>query len=234
MAVCRRRSVRLHLTDTAIRHYSRAIKLAGDAGDVLAMVSAVQHQAVGWRELGAPNDALKLDQLALMQLDQMPDGPGKAERQAWLHVHAARAFADLGYPDHARDQQRRASQLSTMKLAFDQAYMNDNNAAIELAIGRLDTAEQYAAKSMRTWGPEDLRDSAPVRIRPATIHAMAGESDTPQLTEAALDAVEELRSVRSRAMLVPLEDTLRAREDSTWTDLGERVRQVRQGLAGSA
>lgn len=70
--------------------------------------------------------------------------------------------------------------------------------------------------------------SALGRVRLAVIHASTGQSDTPKLAGVALDAVKALRSVRVRAQLAPLEDALRARRGSTFMDLAEQARRVRQ------
>jgi hypothetical protein len=80
---------------------------------------------------------------------------------------------------------------------------------------------------MRTWSPDDRRDSAHARITLATTHVIAGDSDAPKLTTAALDAVSELRSALNRVMLAPLVQALSARKDGTSVELAQRARSLR-------
>jgi transcriptional regulator with XRE-family HTH domain len=251
----------MHLHDRASWHYSRAIELAGDAGDVLAMVLAAQHQAVGYRELGAANESMKLCQLALARLEAAPPLPGRDAELGGLHIRIALAQAELGragectiecngdhgqggahrhaYPlqphdvqRQVRDQLGRASQYRQPSDDHNAAYLTYGRAGIDLAFGQLDTAEQHAGTALRLWNPEDnRRDFALARIRMATIHAIAGEPDTDRLALQAIDAVDGLRSMRGRALLLPLEQALRGQRDSTSMDLAQRVRQVRQGAS---
>lgn len=221
----------MHLLDLARWHFDRALKLARDADDVMAMVSTVYHAAVGYRELGDPNDALKMYQMALMRLDGVKR-PGVLDQRLKLHVVSARALAQLDCPDHVNRELTQARALPDLADQFETADIDDTYAGIELAAGRIDVAEQYATKSLRTWGPEDRRDSASARVQLATINAVAGEPKTERLALQAIDAVAGLRSVRGRALLLPLEQALAARKTSTFMDLAERVRSLR--TAGGA
>lgn len=209
-------------------HYSRALTLANDVGDVYAMVSAAQHLAVGYRELGDPNDALKLYQMASFKLDEVPeDTHGKAERQVWLHVQAARAYAELGQPDRAQDELMQARRLPALDDPFERADLDHLRAVVYLTLGNINTAESYATTAIRTWGGNDLRDSVQTRILLAHIHAQAGEPGVERVAAPAINTVAELRSARARTLLAPLEQALRARGDSTSVDLADRARQVR-------
>jgi len=94
----------MHLHDLAAWHYSRAIQHAAGADDVMALVSAVQHQAVAYRELGEANASLKLVQMGLVRLEAMPFAvPGTDAERArdaelgGLHLRVALALADLGH-----------------------------------------------------------------------------------------------------------------------------------------
>jgi hypothetical protein len=82
---------------------------------------------------------------------------------------------------------------------------------------------------MAAWPDGIQRYATRVRIQLATIHAVTGESDTAKLAVAAFNAVQALPSVACRALLTPLEDALRKRGSSTFTDLAEHARRVRQG-----
>ena len=198
------------------------------AHDALAAVSAAYHQAAEWRELGASNDALKLWQLALGRLDDVPDDtPGKANQQVWLHFGAADAFADLGRPENAREQQRLASQLPALTDPFEVADASHTRAGLELAIGRLEVAEQHASTAVSAFGQADRRDAAPAVIRLAAINAIAGEPKAQRLAQQAIDAVAAVPSMRARAMLLPLEQALAVRKNSTSMDLTKRARELR-------
>jgi hypothetical protein len=117
----------MHLTNAAIWHYGRAIKFAGDAGDVIEMVDAASHAALGFHELGQANDALKLYQLAQAKLDSSPDDPptnrrGNAVNPAsQLHARIAHVWADLDQPEHARRVLERARQLPQSTNPIEQA-----------------------------------------------------------------------------------------------------------------
>lgn len=130
-----------HLIDTASWHYDRAIRLACDAGDVIQMVDAAAHAAIGDRELGLANDALKLYQLAQAKVNGLPDAyPGKSEQQAVLHARTAHAYADLGWSEQAHRELEWARQVPSLADPFENAEMDAKLAAIELAVGNLDVA----------------------------------------------------------------------------------------------
>ena len=192
----------------------------------------MQHAAASERERGAPGDALKLFQLAQARLlGAHDDQPRLPKLQLWLHVQSAHAYALLDRPDHVYRELQRAKEYPALEDPFERADMDDVRASIELHLGRLGIAEQYAAMSVRTWAPGDRRDSAMARITLATTHALSGEPDAPRLAARALGAVAELRSLRTRAALAPLEKALAARKDSTYTELAQRVQALRVASA---
>jgi ATP/maltotriose-dependent transcriptional regulator MalT len=174
----------------------------------------MSHAAVIDRERGAPDDALKLYQLAQMRLLNVSgDHPWTQASHALLHLVSALAFALLDRPDKARRELLRAADYPEQDDPFERADLDDVRASIELALGRVNAAEQYATRSVRTWSPDDRRDSAIARITLATTHAIAGERDTPRLAGAAIDAVSGLRSARGRVLLVSLDCYALLRED---------------------
>jgi transcriptional regulator with XRE-family HTH domain len=236
----------MHLHDRATWHYNRAIHLAADAEDVLAMVSAAEYQAIGYTELGAPNEALKLYQMGLARLEAAPSTPARNAGLGGLHVRIARALAELDHDSkypyilqprdvrmQVNDELERASQYQQPAEGYGAAERAYSRAGIELALGRLDAAEQYTSTALRLWDPDtDRRIVALALTRRATIHTVAGEPDAARLAQSAVDAVGELRLVRNRAQLLPLETALRGRRDSTSMDLAERARSLR--MAGGA
>jgi hypothetical protein len=191
------------------------------------MASAVRHAAIIDRDQGAPDDALKLYQLAQFKLLDARGHPGLPAEQASLHVRAAYALALMGRPDDVRRELVRAADLPPIDDRFERADTDAARARAELALGKVDAAEQYGANSVRTWGPDDRRDSAHARITLATTHAVAGEADAPALATTAIDAAAGLRSMWNRAMLVPLETALAARKDSASAELARRARELR-------
>jgi transcriptional regulator with XRE-family HTH domain len=219
------------LTDPARYHYSRALALANEAGDVMGMVSAAQHAACGEVYFGDPEAGLKLYQTAQARLLGLPTGvPGVSMQLAALHIRSAYPLALLGQADKASRELERAAEFPPPRDPFERADSDAISARTELAIGinRIEHAERYAATSVRRWAPEDRRDSAHARIALATTHVIAGDKDAPELTTEALDAVGELRSALNRRLLAPLETALAARKDSTSVELARRARALRQ------
>lgn len=222
----------MHLDDLARWHYGRALRLAAEIGDAVGMVSTVLHAAVIDRDRGAPNDALKLLQLAQAKLAGVRGHPKVPGLQLWLHVQSAYALAMMDHLDEARRHLARAANYPSLADPFEHADMDNDRARIELIFGRFDVAEHYAASSVRTWSPQDhQRDGARALITLAVTHTIVGDLDAPTRAAAALDAVSELRSVRGRAMLAPLEAALAARRESECADLAQRARELRAPAA---
>jgi len=238
----------VHQTDLASWHYSRAIRLGKDADDVMAVVGAAWSQATGYRELGAPNDALKLYQLAQGHLRTKPV-EGRHAALGELDLRIARCYADIATAEpmveipslrgpavtklehdeleHLANEALARSQDCPQPAAgvgiADRAYAR---AGLELAMGRLDTAERYAANAV-VLAPDGNRVAACPLVQLATVRAVAGSSSADQLAADALDVVSRVRSARSRRMLAPPEKALAARKDSTSMDLAERARALR-------
>ena len=122
------------LADTARYHYSRALRLAQEAGDVSAMVSAATHAAHGYTfHQDAPNDALKLYQLAEMKLIDLP--AGGAAQQVQLHTWIAQCLALTGQGRAAGERLRRAAALPPIPDAFDAADIEYVRSRTMLALG---------------------------------------------------------------------------------------------------
>lgn len=215
------------LDDHARQHYWRALELAGMASDTYRMLSALQHAAILDREQGAPNDALKLTQLAQLPLQDAQEPALTTNHDLWLDVRTARAFVLLARPDDARQAWARAvAGRGKLSDAFDRADFDHLWALIEMDLGNPDFAAQLAAGSVRTWGPDDRREHSYALITLATIHARTGQPDSARLTIQALDAVQSLPgSARARERLTPLADALSSR-DSTCQDLAHHIRQL--------
>jgi len=168
--------------------------------------------------------------MAQFRLADAPvDHPQLPTQRVLLHIQSADAFAQLGMPDGVQWELARAAEHATPRDPFERADADYVRARIELALGRCEPAWQYANNSVRTWGPNDRRDSAPARITLATTHVIVGDSDAPKLVVAALDAVDGLRSARAYAMLAPLVKALSARKDSTSVELARGLCMAREG-----
>jgi hypothetical protein len=99
---------------------------------------------------------------------------------------------------------------------------------VYLWLGRLDTAESFAASSVRKWAAEGTsrREGVLADIALATIHTQTHQSDAAALAQRAISGVAPLRSFRTRRVkLAPLVEALEARADSTSRDLAHRARQ---------
>jgi hypothetical protein len=214
-------------------HYNKALMLSGDANDALGMIDAVRHAAMLNIDLGYPEDALKLLQLAIGKLSELRDSRVVPALQSGLYVQTARAYALTGYPDHATRDLRIVGLLRKEHDAPGDPFEKADTALVcaltELLLGRVNAAAQYAGSALQTFPDDEARDSAYARITLATTHVIANEPDAVRLTTKAIDTVAGLRSPRGRLLLGPLERTLRARGSSTYTDLAERAARLRGG-----
>jgi hypothetical protein len=92
-------------------------------------------------------------------------------------------------------------------------------AVLELARGRLDAAEQFAAASLRRWEGISAVGRIKTNVVLATIHVQAGEPG-------AIRDVTKLSSLRARKQLDPLAIALEARPGADAKELGRITRQV--------
>jgi hypothetical protein len=113
--------------------------------------------------------------------------------------------------------------------AYDVADMECVTSYVYLRLGRLDTAQRFAASSVRKWATEGTsrREGVLSDISLATIHTQTGQSDAGALAQRAIAGVAPLRSLRTRRVkLAPLVKALDARTDSTSRDLAYCARQL--------
>lgn len=96
-------------------------------------------------------------------------------------------------------------------------------------LGRLDSAEQLAASSVRTWGEQHRRDGVQATITLASIHVEAGEPDGLTLAENVIRDVASLRSGRARVKLGGLANMLATRPGGAPRELAVHARL---GVAG--
>jgi hypothetical protein len=180
------------------------------------------------RDAGAHNDGLKACQLGLIKLGETPDAPGTAEMAAWLHMESARVSAAMGHND-AAERSLRAAREWQPTTAYELAGMECVTSYVYLWLGHLDTAERFAANSVRHWAAEGTsrREGVLADIALATIHTKTNQSDATTLCQRAVAGVAPLQSLRTRQVkLAPLVTALNDRGDSTSRDLAHRTRQL--------
>jgi hypothetical protein len=145
---------------------------------------------------------------------------------ACLDSLQARALARMDRPERARSKIAAAHDKWQAPDTFAQADADYRNADISVCLGQLDTAEQFAALSVRAWGDRDRRPAASARIMLATIHVRAGEPRGTQLAHNAITAAAKLSSDRVRKRLLPLADELDTRRGGDYQELARMARQV--------
>ncbi|MGH3674008.1 MAG: hypothetical protein ACRDSH_25790, partial [Pseudonocardiaceae bacterium] len=151
---------------------------------------------------------------------------------AWLHAESARAFAAMGHSKEAERSLKTAREWQPTT-SYEDADMEHGAASVYLLLGRLDTAQRFAANSVRKWSTEGIsrREGIAADIALATIHTQARQSNANALAQRAITGMAPLQSLRTRRIkLAPLIKALDTRPDSTSRDLAHRARQ----LAGSA
>jgi hypothetical protein len=107
--------------------------------------------------------------------------------------------------------------------------MEHGAASVYLLLGRLDTAERFAANSVRKWLAESTsrREGVAADIALAITHTKTNQSDATALAHRAIAGVAPLQSLRTRQVkLVPLITALEAHGDSTSRDLAHHARQL--------
>lgn len=216
------------LHDQARACFATAMDLAAGADDGVQLASALWHAGIQMRDAGAYNDGLTACQLGLIKLGEVPDSPGAAEAAAWLNVESARVQAAMGHSEAAERSLKIAREWRPTT-AYDVADMECVTSYVYLRLGRLDTAESFAASSVRKWVAEGTsrREGILADIALATIHTQTHQSDAATLAQRAISDVAPLRSLRTRRVkLAPLVEALDARADSTSRDLAYRARQL--------
>jgi transcriptional regulator with XRE-family HTH domain/tetratricopeptide (TPR) repeat protein len=210
------------LHDQARAHFAKAMDLAGAAGDNNEMASAFQHAGIQMIDSGAFDDGLKAYQLGLTACDPNSD------TATWLTAESALPLAAMGHTDAAKAAIKTAREHPLVD-PFDSADMDFLTACIYRRLGQLDTAESFAASSVRKWRDEgrSARDSAEAIMALAELHVATGESDAASLANQSINTVATLRSTRARMRLGRLAATLDTRRPgSDFRDLAHRARRV--------
>lgn len=210
--------------DAARTHFTTALELATTVDDPHAAASSLRHAGIMTTQRGAPNDGLKLYQLAQLRLMDTPSGDDKViELRAWLKAHCASALVDLGRVDDGVTQLVAARDGWQPPDPYEQADMDWLTAQLHMRLGRLDLAEPFASSSVHAWGNTGRREGTMAETTLATLHVQAGEPRGPELAQRAIGGVAELRSNRARDRLLPLAEALEVRR---YRDLAQRAREV--------
>lgn len=219
----------------ALYHFARGLELATQAGDAYCQALALGYAGLASIEHDHPDDGLKMLQAGQVAAWSIPTDDqravvvgecGKAAVEATLLADSATALALLG--EHAAATRALATgrDLWTPTPADPFGDPDRDAARLELAAGRLDTAETLATASLRRWegGRQISRTRTGVVL--ATIHVKAGEQQGLQLAHNAITGVAKLGSVRVRSQLTPLTEALEARPGNDYQELARMARQV--------
>jgi hypothetical protein len=119
----------------------------------------------------------------------------------------------------------------TPRDGYERAGADFEIAGIQLDLGRLDVAEQFAASAVRTFGEGHYRRGRTLaELLLAEVHIRAGEPQGQTLARHAIEEVSTLRSVATRQeRLVPLATALEARPGTDTQELARRARQIAAG-----
>ncbi|MGH3824551.1 MAG: helix-turn-helix domain-containing protein [Pseudonocardiaceae bacterium] len=224
------------LYDRTVYHYNRALELAIEIGDAYLQAIALSYAGLATEEHGHPNDGLKMLQLAQFKAAEIPSDDqrksviGVSTRvavEACARADSATALARLGHP-HAADTQLAEARVLWLPGPADQNGDLDQVAArLQLARGRWDAAEPFAAASLRRWeGGTSQRARAGAGLLLATIHIRAGEPSGLRLAHSAIIDVAKLSSIRIRRRLDPLVTALAAQRSSDHRQLARMAHQV--------
>ncbi|MGH3940083.1 MAG: helix-turn-helix domain-containing protein [Pseudonocardiaceae bacterium] len=227
-------------------HFTRALKLADEAGDAYGIANAAWHAGTILMRSGHPDDALKEFQLGQFVLDGFQ--PGKAT-PATLHAddprlptltarlnrQSATAYALLGSPDDAKRHLDKAHEGWTPRDTYDRGAMANAIAGVALNLDRFDTAQQFAASALRAFDDGFGRERTRAELLLAEVHVRARDPRGLILSQQAINAVGALQSVAvRRERLQPLAAALEARSDSDAHELARLARRVAKGVPTAA
>jgi transcriptional regulator with XRE-family HTH domain len=219
-------------------YFTRALRMAGDAGDVYGVANAAWHAGVTLVRSGHPNDALKLFQLGKFHLrglrlgrstpaTPLADDPRLPTLTARLNWQSATAYALMGGPDQAMGCLAKAHDGWEPRDAFERAGADFVTAGIQLDLGQLDTAEQSATSAVRTYGESHRRGRTMAQLLLAEVHVRAGKPQGLTLARDAINKISTLQSVAARReRLLPLATALEARPGTDTRELARIARQI--------
>ena len=220
-------------------YFTRALRLAGTAGDTYGIANAALHAGATLVRSGHPNDALKLLQLGRFRLRSFQHGrstpatpraddPRLPTLTARLARTSAIAYALMGGTDQATRCLAEAGGGWAPRDAFERAGADFVTAGIQRDLGQLDAAERFAASAVRAYGEGHYRRGRTLaELLLAEIHIRAGEPRGLTLTHQAIEKVSTLQSVAARReWLMPLAMALEARPGTDTQELARTARQI--------
>jgi transcriptional regulator with XRE-family HTH domain len=219
-------------------HFTRGLSLAGEAGDAYGIANAAEHAGATLVHNGHPNDALKLFQLGQIRLGacapgastpatRRTDDPRIPTLTAWLNLNSATAYAVLNRPDQAKRYLAQAHEGWASHDVFERAAGDLMTAVVQLDLGQLDTAEQFAASALRTYGENHRRSRTLAELFLAEVHVRAGEPRGLTMARHAIEGVSALQSLAARRQrLLPLITALEARPSSDTHELAQLARKI--------
>ncbi|MGH4023918.1 MAG: helix-turn-helix domain-containing protein, partial [Pseudonocardiaceae bacterium] len=224
------------LCQRALYHYSRSLELATEAGDLYLQTLSLNYAASVTVETGHPDEGLKLRQCAQVTAGGIPADDhravvvgetGKTAVQACAMEGAALALADMGDVNGADVQLMKGREVWTPTRTDPFGDMDRPAARLEMARGRLDSAEQFAVASVRRWEGGRLISRTTSSLVLATVYVTAGDSRGLPLAHQTLTDAAKLSSARVRRQWVlPLADALDTRPGTDARDLARQARQV--------
>ncbi|MGH3869944.1 MAG: hypothetical protein ACRDSR_00265 [Pseudonocardiaceae bacterium] len=225
------------LYEQAMYYWAGALELATQAGDAYLQALALTYAGLATVEHGHPQDGLKLLQCAQAKSWDIPSGderavaPGVEARtavEACVLADSAIALDLLGAREAADRALGESRQLWTPGRTDVSVDLDKVGTLLQLSRGRLDTAEQFAAASVRRWeSVSNQRASTVAGILLSTVHVRASEHDGLQLAHSALTRVTKFSSVRAREQyLTPLAVALEARKGDDAQYLARMTRQI--------
>jgi transcriptional regulator with XRE-family HTH domain len=204
--------------------FVNAQRLAGEARDSYEVANACWHAGLTWVRSGHPQDALTLFQIAQLRLRKFPPGPptpgslGAEDPRlptltAWLSRSSATAYALLNNPEQAQRCLAEANEGWEPRDAFERASADLATAEIQLDLGRLEAAQQFATSAVRTYDAEAHRRGRTLaELLLAEVSVRTGDPQGLALARHAIDEVSELSSMAARReRLLPLAAALEAR-----------------------
>jgi len=219
-------------------HFTRAVRLAATAGDAYGIANAAWYAGVTLIHKGHPNDALKEFQLGQIRLGGLAPGtstpatrrtddPRIPPLAARLSRQSARTYALLNRPDQAQRYLTKAHNEWAPQDAVERAGRDFETAVIQLDLHRLDTAEQFAASAVHTYGEGYRLGRVWAELLLAEVHVRAGEPRGLTLAHHAIEEVSTSQSVAARQQrLMPLVAALQARPSSDNQELARIAHKI--------
>jgi transcriptional regulator with XRE-family HTH domain/tetratricopeptide (TPR) repeat protein len=216
-------------------YFLRALGLAKQAADAHSIAYAAWNAGMTLVRSGHPNDALKLFQLGQLPLGTSwrgkavlrTDDPRLLSLLARLRRMSASAYAVMGGSDEA-DRYLAASYHGwEPRDAFERAGADLTAGGIHRDLGRLDAAEQFAARAVRSYGENHRRGRTLAKLLLAEVQVRAGEPQGLTLARHALNEVSTLQSLAIRRQrLILLAIALEARPGSDTRELARMARKL--------